>query len=63
MRPDRAACSQRRGRVVVLAVLVAFWSLPADAQVDLSGLWTPVSRNQDGATVCTATWTNIVRGV
>jgi hypothetical protein len=29
--------------------LVVVWSVPADAQVDLSGLWTPLPRNQDGS--------------
>ena len=42
-------CLQKSARTLVVALLVAFWGLPADAQVDLSGLWTPVSRNQDGS--------------
>ena len=32
-----------------LAALVILSSRPAEAQVDLSGLWTPLSRNQDGS--------------
>lgn len=33
----------------LLMALVVVWSVPADAQVDLSGLWTPLPRNQDGS--------------
>jgi hypothetical protein len=40
-------------RVFVLALLTACWSVTAHAQVnqvvDLSGLWTPLPRNQDGS--------------
>ena len=37
-------------RLVLLVVLMAlFWSHPALAQVDLTGLWRPFSRDEDGS--------------
>jgi len=43
-------CLWRRcGRVLLLVVLATFVSRPALAQVDLTGLWRPLSRNQDGS--------------
>ena len=37
------------GRVPVLLLLVMSVSQPAFAQVDISGLWRPLARNQDGS--------------
>ena len=42
-------CLGRSGRVLLLVVLATFVSRPAVAQVDLTGLWRPLSRNQDGS--------------
>ena len=39
----------RSGRVLLLVVLATFVSRPAVAQVDLTGLWRPLARNQDGS--------------
>jgi hypothetical protein len=40
---------QRSGRVLLLVVLAALLSRPATAQVDLTGLWRPLPRNQGGS--------------
>jgi hypothetical protein len=40
---------QRSGRVLLLVALATFSSSPALAQVDLSGLWRPLPRNQGGS--------------
>ena len=40
---------QRSGRVLLLVVLAALVSRPATAQVDLTGLWRPLPRNQGGS--------------
>ena len=40
---------RRMGRVVLLASLVTLMSHPALAQVDLSGMWQTMPRNQDGS--------------
>ena len=45
-------CSRRwwlKGRVPFLALLVAVWSQPALAQVEMSGMWQSMPRNQDGS--------------
>jgi hypothetical protein len=39
----------RSGRVLLLVVLATFMSRPAVAQADLSGMWRPLARNQDGS--------------
>ena len=39
----------RHTRLLLGASLLALFAQPAAAQIDLSGLWTPVSRNQDGS--------------
>ena len=36
-------------RVLILAVLVTLSSHPAPAQVDLTGMWRPMARNEDGS--------------
>lgn len=36
-------------RVVFFVVLAAVWSHPALAQVDLTGMWRPMPRNEDGS--------------
>ena len=36
-------------RTLCLAVLVALWSHPTFAQIDLTGLWRPMARNEDGS--------------
>ena len=41
--------SQWKGRVPALLLLVMSVSQPAFAQVDISGLWRPLARNQDGS--------------
>ena len=41
--------SQWKGRVPALLLLVMAVSQPAFAQVDISGLWRPLARNQDGS--------------
>jgi hypothetical protein len=38
-----------RGSAPLLAVLLSLWGAPALAQVDISGLWRPLPRNQDGS--------------
>ena len=40
---------KRTGGVAVLVWLVASWSHPALAQLDVTGLWRPLPRNQDGS--------------
>jgi hypothetical protein len=40
---------QRSGRVLLLVVLASLLSRPATAQVDLTGLWRPLPRNQGGS--------------
>ena len=40
---------RRTGRVTLLVLLVTLASHPAQAQVDLSGMWQTVPRNQDGS--------------
>jgi hypothetical protein len=37
------------GRISLGILLVVLWGHPALAQVDVSGLWTPLPRNQDGS--------------
>ena len=41
-------CSQM-GRVAFLALLGTFMTQPVFAQVDITGMWRPMSRNQDGS--------------
>jgi hypothetical protein len=36
-------------RVACLLVLLSFWSDPAPAQVDFTGMWRPMPRNEDGS--------------
>ncbi len=40
---------RRSGRVLLLLVLATFLGRPALAQVDMTGLWRPLPRNQDGS--------------
>jgi len=40
---------QRKGRVPLLILLVTLSSHPALAQADITGLWRPLPRNQDGS--------------
>jgi hypothetical protein len=49
MHQGRRGLSQWKGQVPVLLLLVMSVSQPALAQVDLSGLWRPLARNQDGS--------------
>ena len=37
------------GSAPLLALLLSLWGAPALAQVDISGLWRPLPRNQDGS--------------
>src|SRR5918993_1958493 len=49
--PDhqQTTISIARGRTALLVALVALCAAPAWAQVDVSGLWRPLPRNQDGS--------------
>src|SRR5918993_2065347 len=49
--PDhqQTTISIARGRTALLVALVALCAAPAWAQVDISGLWRPLPRNQDGS--------------
>ena len=39
----------KAGLVILMAAMAGLWSVPAQAQVDLTGLWRPLARNQDGS--------------
>lgn len=49
MHRDLAALSHRMAWALAAALLAACWSQTALAQVDISGLWRPLPRNQDGS--------------
>ena len=49
MRRAGISLFQRNGRVPLLLLLVTLSSRPALAQVDITGLWRPLPRNQDGS--------------
>ena len=40
---------RKSGRVLLLVLLATFFGRPALAQVDMTGLWRPLPRNQDGS--------------
>ncbi len=45
----RVGLSSRVGRVLLLVLLATFFGRSALAQVDMTGLWRPLPRNQDGS--------------
>ncbi|MBF8300640.1 MAG: hypothetical protein HW394_1010 [Acidobacteria bacterium] len=45
----RAGLHGPPGRVPLLLLLVTLWSDPAQAQVDMTGLWRPLARDEDGS--------------